>query len=342
MPRVDLRTLTVKDIHLQGGKKEMKQMGCLWLLLMVLMFPVQVPAQEDEPERSGFLGNIMLGGGLAAGRPSQLEVTDDNEVINGLDERAERYSEGIPFIMAKIGYAIVSTGTEISLGNKSGRTSELALAVNQSLDDLGSLRIILSHGYDEVWKDPFLVGVKRDDTKETTTSLGLAYESILGTGAKLSIRGAEIKVDDDLIGIREPDLKRDGSAITFGAGYAIAFNENNVIIPGIDFMVDERDGKSNSREGYRLKLEHNLKLRKFSFKTNLAFRETEFEKTHPIFNRTRKEKRYELSEFITYAEPFGFKGFSINGLIAYSHVDANIRFFESYGVVVGLGVGYSF
>ncbi|OEU65030.1 MAG: hypothetical protein BA867_04700, partial [Desulfobacterales bacterium S5133MH16] len=307
----------------------MKRIGCLCLLLIVLIVPVQVEAQQDEPERGGFFGNIILGGGLAAGRPSQLEVTDDNEIINGLDERVEHYSEAIPVIMAEIGYAIVSTGTEISLGNKSGRTDLLALAVNQSLDDLGSLRIILSHGYNEVWKDPFLVGVKRDDTKEITTSIEVDYETILGTGAQLSVSSAQIKIDDDQIGIREPDLKRDGSAITFGAGYVIAFNENNVIIPSIGFVVDERDGKSNSSEGYRLELEHVLGLGKFTFVTNLAFSETEFDKIHPIFNRTRKEKGYELSDFITYVEPFGLRGFSINGLIAYSHVDANIRFFES-------------
>ena len=320
----------------------MKRIGCLCLMLVVLIVPVQVEAQQDEPERGGFFGNIILGGGLASGKPSQLEVTDDNEIINGLDERVENYSEAIPFIMAEIGYAIVSTGTEISLGNKSGRTDLLALAVNQSLDDLGSLRIILSHGYNDVWKDPFLVGVKRDDTKEITTSIEVDYETILGTGAQLSISSAQIKIDDDQIGIREPDLKRDGSAITFGAGYVIAFNENNVIIPSIGFVMDERDGKSNSSEGYRLELEHVLGLGKFTFVTNLAFSETEFDKIHPIFNLTREEKGYELSEFITYVEPFGLRGFSINGLIAYSHVDANIRFFESDVLVVALGVGYSF
>ncbi|MBC2717141.1 MAG: DUF2860 family protein [Desulfobacteraceae bacterium] len=320
----------------------MKQIGCLCLLLVVLIVPVQVAAQEDEPERGEFFGNIMLGGGLAAGRPSPLEVTDDNEIINGLDERAEHYSEAIPVIMAEIGYAIVSTGTEISLGNKSGRTDLLALAVNQSLDDIGALRIILSHGYNDVWKDPFLVGVKRDETKEITSSFEFDYETILGTGAQLSINGAQIKIDDDQIGIREPDLKRDGTALTFGAGYVIAFNEKNVIIPSIGFVVDERDGKSNSSKGYRLELEHVLGLGKFTFVTNLAFSETEFDKIHPIFNRTRKEKGYELSDFITYIEPFGLRGFSINGLIAYSHVDANIRFFESDVLVIGLGVGYSF
>jgi len=54
------------------------------------------------------------------------------------------------------------------------------------------------------------------------------------------------------------------------------------------------------------------------------------------------KRLYEVSEFITYAEPFGFKRFSINGLVACSHVDTNIRFFEGYAVVVGLGVDYSF
>ncbi len=320
----------------------MKKTSYIFLLLIVLIVPVQVAAQEDKQERGGFFGNSILGGGQAAGRPSPLEVTDDNEIINGLDEPAKYNAEAVSFIMAEIGYAIASTGTEISLGTMSSRTDLLALTINQSLDDLGSLRIILAYGDDEVWKDPFLVGVKRDKTEETITNLELNYENILGTGARLSIGGAKIKTDNDQIGIREPDLKRDGSMVTFGAGYAITFNEYNVIVSSVDFVVDERDGSSNSSESYRLGLEHVLSLRKFTFVTNLAFSETKFEKNHPIFNRVRKEKGYELSEFITYAEPYGLQGFSINGLIAYSHVDANIRFFESYALVAGLGVGYSF
>lgn len=319
----------------------MKQIGCI-CMLFVLIGSGQVAAQENDPKNGGFFGNILLGGGMAAGRPSKLYAVEGNEVITSLDGPAEHYSEAIPFIMAELGYVIESTGTQISLGTQSGRAGLLALAVNQSLDRFGSLGVILSYGCDEVWQDPYLVGVKRVETDETTTGLEFIYENIFDTGARLSISGTQIEIDDDQIGIREPDLNRDGTALSVGAGYVAALNEKNIIIPSIDFVVDDRDGKSNSSKGYRLSLEHLFSIAKFTFKTNLAFVEAEFDEIHPIFNQTREEKGYELSEFITYAEPFGWRRFSLNGLIAYSQMDTNISFFESDVLVVGLGVGYRF
>lgn len=320
----------------------MKQIICISFLLVLFSVPALAVAQDDEQAQSGFYGDILLGGGLVTGKPSQLEVTDDNEIIDGLDERSESYSEAIPFVMAEIGYRFAKTGTEISLGNQLGRTGEFAVSIKQSLNDWGALGITLGYGCEEVWENPYLVGVKRDDTEIITKSLTFNYENILGTGAQMSISSAKIKVDDDLIGAIEPDLGRDGEALTIGAGYVFVINEKNTLTPRIEYIEDDRDGDSHSSKNYRLSLNHTLSLGKFTFMSNFAYAKADFEKDHPIFNRTRDENGYELFEYITYADPFGWRGFSLNGLIAYSHVDANIRFFESDTLVVGLGIGYRF
>jgi hypothetical protein len=41
-------------------EKEMKQVGCLCLLLVVLIVPIQVAAGQDEPERDGFLASYQF------------------------------------------------------------------------------------------------------------------------------------------------------------------------------------------------------------------------------------------------------------------------------------------
>lgn len=320
----------------------MRRILCTFLMLVLFSMPGLAVAQDDEQAQGGFYGDIILGGGLVTGKPSQLEVTDDNEIIDGLDERAESMSEAFPFIMAEVGYRFADTGTEISVGNQLGQTGEVALSVRQSLQDWGDLGITLGYACEEVWENPYLVGVKRDDTKEITTSLGLTYENILGSGALLSIGSARIEVDDDLIGAIETDLDRDGEALKIGAGYVFTLNEKNILTPRIDYIDDNRDGDSHSSKNYRMSLNHTLSLGKLIFISNFSFGMSDFEKEHPIFNRTRDEKTYDVFEYVTYAEPFGWNGFSLNGLIAYSYVDSDIRFFESDLLVVGLGIGYNF
>jgi hypothetical protein len=322
------------------GRIEMKYINALVLLLLLMHPPLVSFAQSEMNEHEGFFGNIVIGGGMAFGRPSQLDVTDDNSTLKGLDERADRYSEAVSVIMAEIAYAF--KGTEISLGTQADFNSALSLAVNQSLGTLGSARAIIGYGLESAWQDPYLVGVVRQETDQTSISLEIDYENILGTGALLSVSGSRIDVADDLIAVREPGLKRGGATVSVGTGYVFTFGDNHALSPTLDLIVDDRDGASNSSVGYQLGVSHMLALGPVIFETSLAYAKTTFDRIHPIFGRIREEEQYGISEFITYAEPFGWQGISFNGMIAYNRADANIRFFDSDVVVVGLGIGYSF
>jgi hypothetical protein len=267
-------------------------------------------------DHEGFFGNIVVGGGMAAGRPSQLEVTDDNKTLSRLDERADRYSEAIPVIMLDIGYAFKNTGTEISLDTQADFNAAVSLSVNQPLGKLGSLRTVIGYGIEDAWQDPYLVGTQRQETDQTRISLEIDFENILGTGALLSVSGNSIEIEDDLIAVREPDLKREGTTFSMGTGYVFSFGEGHALTPTLDLIVDERDGASNSSFSYQLGMAHTLTLVPVIFETALAYGKTTFDKTHPIFGRTREEKQYGINERITWMEPFGWHAFSFNGLIA--------------------------
>jgi hypothetical protein len=307
-------------------------------LLVVLLAG---PAIAENDEESGFFGNLTVGGCYATGRPSQLEVTDDNKVPDNLNHRVETYSEVIPLLMAEIGYAS-STGTIISVGYGMGDDDSATISISQLLGKPGLVSLGFEAGLYEVWKDPYLVGVERKETYKTTVGLTLDYADIFGTGAILSISGRQISIDDDTIGSRQPDLRRDGSQITAGAGYTIVLADGHAITPHLELISDTRDGESESSSGYRLSLNHSLELGKLIFDTTLCAGETEFDAPHPIFNRTRKEKMFAVTEWATYEELFGYKNFSIHGLVTYGIVDANINFFESNVLIIGMGMGYSF
>jgi opacity protein-like surface antigen len=308
-------------------------------LLVVLLAGAAIAENEEE---SGFFGNLTIGGGYAAGRPSQLEVTDDNKVLVNLNDRVETYLEAVPVLMAEFGYVFAGTGTAISVGVEGAFDNSAVISISQPLGKPGFLSLGFEYGLVEVWKDPYLVGVERTETDETTAGLTLDYADIFGTGARLSISGSQIGIDDDAIGYRQPELRRDGSRITAGAGYTIVLAQGHAITPNIELTSDTRDGESESSTGYNFTLNHSLTLGKWIFDTTLSAGETEYDAPHPIFNRTREEKMFAVTEWVTYEELFGHKNFSIYGLVTYGIVDANISFFDSNVLIIGMGVGYSF
>ena len=49
------------------------------ILLIIMLIPVlALSGQTKEKDKHGFFVSILLGGGVAAGNPCGLEVTDDN------------------------------------------------------------------------------------------------------------------------------------------------------------------------------------------------------------------------------------------------------------------------
>jgi len=66
----------------------------------------------------------------------------------------------------------------------------------------------------------------------------------------------------------------------------------------------------------------------------------DFDKTDPVFHKTRKETQYELSHIVTYSRPFGWKGCFLQGLLSYNRTNADIDFFKLEELTVSAGIGY--
>lgn len=321
----------------------MKSLKSWTILLVMVLFPVLVLAgQMEEKKKNEFFGSILLGGGVSSGKPSQLEVTDDNKKIGTLHESADRQTSGIPFISGEIGYRFASTGTRISLGNQRSEKSFADLVVVQPFRRIGTIRASFGYGREDVWADPYLTGVNRLETDADSCTFKVEWEEIAGSGFMATLKLTDIDVDQDLIGDRYQDLKRDGQVMAAEIGYAFFIGENQMIIPTFNMEAEDRDGESNSGKKAGISVSHTIELGKWRFVSSLSFDKRKFDKAHPVFHKTREEKKYEISQLVTYSRPFGWKGFFINGLVSYSRVDSNIDFFNQDDLTAGAGLGYEF
>nr|WP_319394633.1 DUF2860 family protein [uncultured Desulfobacter sp.] len=313
------------------------------MLLLILLIPSLAPAgQTKEDDKYGFFGSILLGAGVAASKPSGLTVTDDNKKIDTLHDRTDRQNRVIPLILGEFGYSFAATGTRISLSNQKSEKSFADVVVEQPLKNLGTLRASFGYGKQDVWANPYLTGVKRSETEEASYNMKLEWEQIAGSGFFATLKLSSIDVDQDLIGEMYQDLKRDGQIMAAKTGYTFFVGKNQMIIPGFDIEVEDRDGESNASKKFGASVSHVIDIHKWHFITSLGMGRREFDKAHPIFHETRKETQYELSHLVTYSSPFGFKGWFVNGLAAYSRTDANINFFKQDELTIGAGIGYEF
>jgi hypothetical protein len=306
---------------------------------MTLISSQAVAQEDDEP---GLFGNIILGGGWKDSRISQLEVTDDNKTVSNLDERGEYKSEAIPVIFGSVGYRFAQTSTQISVDLQPIFEGGIELLLAQPLGDTGTVSVTGAWSVNKAWKDPYLVGVKRSATDETKVGFGVGWEEIMGSGAEISYFFESLDVKDDVSGAQDPLLRRDGAEHSLLFGYALPLSQRSVVTPSFSFHRGDFKGKSNSFNGYQFSLEHFLGLGRWIFNTSAEFTWYDFEKEHPLFDKKRKDTKIGASEFITYLEPFGWRGFSLNGLVSYESLDSNINFFDASDLIIGLGVGYNF
>lgn len=318
----------------------MKRSVITVILILVALLPLDVAAQEDD--EPGIFGNIILGGGWKGGRASNLEVTDDNKRIDSLDDRGDYKNEATPVVFGTVGYRFAATQTEIAANLQAAFQGGVDLSLAQPLEGVGTFTLAATWMYEKVWQDPYLVGADRSKTTNRKAGVGFAWEEILGSGAQIGYHYENHDVKDDVSGEQNEDLRRDGIEHTLELGYSLPISPNSVITPTVNLHKGDFEGDSNSYNGFGFGLEHFLGLGRWIFNTSAGLTWYDFKEKHAVFDEKREEISIGASEFITYVEPFGWRGFSAHALISYELLDSNIAFFEQTDMIVGLGIGYNF
>jgi hypothetical protein len=300
---------------------------------------VQVPPAAAED--GGLGGEITIGVAHIFGRPSQLEVGDDNDRLEALDERADRETYNEAYLAGELHYTLAPLGTTLFLDGENGST-ELAAGVTQHLGDAGQLTVAALYGIDEVWKDPYLTGVKREATDVETYGLTLAYEEIFGTGAFVSSTVQMVDVDRDEIGDREKRLRRDGARSGISVGYQLALGDSARLTPTLRIESQDIRGEANASDGVEAGLTYGWQQGQWLLDATAAVGYSEHRKAHPVFHKTRKAITYAGSALVGYTAPFGWSAITLYALASYVRTDENITFFDGDTWVTGVGVGVAF
>jgi hypothetical protein len=310
-------------------------------LIVFFCFGTALLLHDARADEAGFGGEIFVGGLWQNTRRSQLDASDGNDRIDVLAQNQDRETDTVPHITGELTYTLANQQTSLFL-TELYYNSGVALGVRQGLGDWGHIQIAGTFEAQEVWKDPYLVGVKRSRTDETAVGLSIEYGEIFGTGFLFSSHIAGVDVNEDRIGTREERLRRDGYRHTLATGYRFALGDKGIVIPTVSYMGNELRGDANASDGVALGIDYTWSNGSWSIEAGAAVGRTRFRERHPIFNKSRTATTLDLSLITGYYEPFGLAQISVYSLLAYGRVSENIDFFNSDTVCVGLGLGYHF
>ena len=321
-----------------------KAIFILCFTFLTFMPSITALAQEGvEHEENGFSARIEAGA-IWINTTDQLFVDDKTEKTDNLNDDADSFSITLPAVIFDLRYKFRDTDTEVYLATPLEESGiPLTLGLTQIFIDKSTLDLaVFSKIMAEVWKDPYIAGVVRDDTDIRDVGFAIDYDHILDTGFNLYYRYNLVDVDEDVIGTRFNDLKRDGIIHSTGFGYMIDLNESNIIIPSFEYSKANMDGESNSYNGYKIKLEYKRTKNDYILNAFVSADKKDYDKMHPIFNKTKDETEYSALAIFTLLNPFGYDKFYTNFIAGYSYSNSNIDFFDKHAYISGITIGYNF
>lgn len=314
----------------------------LLMAAMLIVAPQTAFAQDPGASASGLSGSLQ-GGAYVLQTNSQLYVEDKNSQANNLDGPADTHQEfeGLASIFLRYQF---ESGTAIYAGNplEVGQDIALSAGVSQPMADTTLDMAVAWIPINEVWKNPYETDDSRDTTGMEAYGLRIKLLEIEGSPWEGTYNLDRIDIDNDEIGDLEKDLKRDGWKHELGAKYTMPLNQEFSLRPELSVSYGDIDGRSNSYLGVKgaVLLQHIRSSWVFTGQVTGFY--TQYQKTHPLFDKTRQEFGFMTLAQAVRVNLFGVEPLFASFVAGYVMSDANIDFFDSQTVLGLVSVGINF
>ncbi|TEW53986.1 DUF2860 domain-containing protein [Psychromonas sp. RZ22] len=306
-------------------------------------------------EEAGWQFTLNLNVGLTGGQ-SQLKTNSENEVTNDLDNSGQYRTSVMGYPLGRIQYTLDSLETQFYLGNSRDQVAtaqlQYELGVIQQLNDGSQLTFAVFPRLsllNETWADPFLVGSKREETKEYTAGGRIAVEQIFGSPFTLKYAVASSSVKEELSGQNElnnPDdiaaLQRDSLYQRVEVETMFPVARGLFLKPTVQYTHRNADGNANSYEQYTGQLSFLLFRDRHLLVTTINAGIRNYQQINPIFNEKQDLVRAGIFSIYSYKRPFDWQHWSWTMMAGYNQEKSDISFYDNYGFIVSTGLTYKY
>ncbi|MCP3852143.1 MAG: DUF2860 domain-containing protein [Gammaproteobacteria bacterium] len=316
-------------------------------------------ALEAMPKEDGFSGYINMGVAGIKGETNMIAGNSLGDIgqrqISSLTDSPDSESDSLPLINAEINYTFAASRTQVYFGNQLEDFIQFdfstLLGVRHELSDksLIAASYVFSSVPTEVWEDPYLTNQKRSKTDRESNGLRLEWDKIAGTDLGVQYTYRNIELDDELsgqaLGLSASNvdlLDREGKVHNLQLHYRFDMGNGHFLQPKITYIERDLDGSAMSSDEWGLGITHLYNSEQYSFITNLDWSDADFDKSNPIYNKTRNDDRFGGSFTAVYKKPFGSKNWNLLGSVAYYDSDSNIDFYNANVRFFSLSAMYRF
>jgi len=319
---------------------QMRKLVASSIFLIFTAFNVQ--AQEKKDLESGFSGRLQ-GGIIFLQTDSRLSADNTNRRIIDLDGPADTHNICSGIASVYLSYRF-EDGTSVYAGNplEVGEGLALEAGINRSVGDT-SVDLALTYlPIKEVWKNPYRTLSDRDQTNIDVYGLRAKLQAVAGSPWEINYKIDQIDIEEDEIGDLEDDLKRSGLTHELGIKYNLPLQPGVSLRPELSYTYGDIKGDSNSYQGINLGTLFKCARPPWVFIGLVSGFHNQYQKSHPIFGKTRHETGITTFAQVMRLNLFGAERLFASAGVGYVWSDANINFFDSHNLIGLASVGINF
>ena len=320
-------------------------------------------AANGMPDQDGWSGHVNLGVGAGQSETNMIagigSIDLGDERVSSLDEDASSEDIVMPAFQFEVAYTLADSQTQFYLGNQVEdfvnfdveTTLQTHAGIRQAIDGIGLIDISLAASSfpTDVWKDPYIVDEKREDTERESVGAHVSWRGIMGSGFNFDFYSMDIDLDDEDSGDRlvadgvltereARDLRRTGQIYSFDLEYSWQISDRQRLVPGIGYKDYKLDGEAMAEDGIALQLKHYYSMDRWRFVSKLFYRDMEANDTNPIYGENGDTQTIGAVFQAFYPQPFGLKEWTANATASYTEGDSDIDFYDSSFGMISLGM----
>lgn len=296
-----------------------------YMVLLTLLLPAVSMAEN----RIGAGGAIMWG--------KDNTSTRGGSVIKSLDKPEDSFLRALPLFDINLSYKS-GVNTYFLRTSTEAMTPGLQVGFKRQGFVFESTELYL--GYNplrRVWKDPYLLNTPREKTYQRDYELGVKF---FQGASSLGVSSVYSDIEDDKLGERERDLRRDRLITELSYSYRYSLSKNLGISPSLNLRYSKAKGKANSYAGYTLGLSGIYRESTYLFNAGLGIDVDNYLNKDPVLLKKRKDTGYYLLVSMT-KRNFIHKNVYFTSFTAYRQVNSNANFYDRKALFFGVLTGYS-
>ena len=309
-------------------------------------------AVSEEP---GFSGYFNLGVSSIEAKTNLYPTFADDDIDNINDSPSSNSSNSITPGFSLV-YTFDNLNSEVFLGNSLEDFVRFdfstVLGFRQQVSNVGifELSILATPGPTEVWKDPYAVGVDREETDRDATGLRFAWGEIMGSRFDFRISNRESDIDDENSGAallaanliskqQQASLDRNGDITNSSLIYNWDRGKGQLLSLDFSYLNHDLDGAAMSFDGYSLQLSSVAAVSpRMRLATNILLGRYEHDAENPVYQKTNDKDLAALTLTLFLSDPLGATGWLGNVTVAYAQEKNEIEFYDTTLSMINIGM----